>query len=73
MDRNGRKSSSVKISTASSCAAENDARAHRSQALREYSRSVRDNGLKETLRRRDEPFGDGYARVSEPEGRLDPS
>ena len=51
-------------------AAENDARAHRSQAVREYGRSVRDDGLRETLRRRDERFGDGYARVGEPEGRL---
>lgn len=52
-------------------AAENDARAHRSQAVREYGRTVREEGLRETLRRRDEPFGDGFARVSEPEGRLD--
>jgi enoyl-CoA hydratase len=52
-------------------AAENDARAHRSAAVRAYGRSVRDDGLRETLRRRDEPFGDGYARVGEPEGRLD--
>jgi len=51
-------------------AAENDARAHRSTAVKEYSRSVRDDGLRETLRRRDEPFGDGYARVGVPEGRL---
>lgn len=53
-------------------AAENDARAHRSQAVREYIRSVRDDGLRETLRKRDEPFGDGYARAGEPEGRLGP-
>lgn len=52
-------------------AAENDARAHRSTAVRDYSRSVRDDGLRETLRRRDEPFGDGYARVGVPEGRLE--
>lgn len=32
-------------------------------------RGVREDGLKETLRRRDEPFGDGFARVGEPEGR----
>jgi enoyl-CoA hydratase len=50
-------------------AAENDARAHRAPAVREYGRSVREQGLKETLRRRDEPFGEGYARVDEPEGR----
>jgi enoyl-CoA hydratase len=52
-------------------AGENDARAHRAAAVREYGRSVREHGLKETLRRRDEPFGDGYARVDEAEGRSD--
>jgi hypothetical protein len=31
---------------------------------------VREHGLKETLRRRDEPFGNGYVKVDEPEGRL---
>ncbi len=51
-------------------AGENDARAHRSQAVRDYGRSVREHGLKETLRRRDEPFGEGFARVGVPEGRL---
>ena len=50
-------------------AGENDARAHRAPAVREYGRSVREHGLKETLRRRDEPFGEGYARVDEAEGR----
>lgn len=50
-------------------AGENDARAHRSQALRDYGRNMRELGLKETLRRRDEPFGDGFARVGSPEGR----
>lgn len=50
-------------------AGENDARAHRSQAVRDYGRSVKENGLKETLRRRDEPFGEGMVRVGEPEGR----
>jgi enoyl-CoA hydratase len=50
-------------------AGENDARAHRSQAVRGYVRSVREHGLKETLRRRDEPFGEGFARPGEPEGR----
>jgi len=52
-------------------AGENDARAHRAPAVREYGRSVRERGLKETLRRRDEPFGEGNARVDEPEGRSD--
>jgi enoyl-CoA hydratase len=51
-------------------AGENDARAHRAPAVREYGRSVREHGLKETLRRRDEPFGQGYAQVDEPEGRC---
>jgi enoyl-CoA hydratase len=50
-------------------AGENDARAHRAQAVRDYGRDIRELGLKETLRRRDEPFGDGYARVGKPEGR----
>jgi len=50
-------------------AAENDARAHRSPAVRQYARDVREHGLRETLRRRDEPFGEGYARVDDPEGR----
>lgn len=50
-------------------AGENDARAHRAQAVRDYVQNVKEHGLKETLRRRDEPFGDGYARVDEPEGR----
>ena len=50
-------------------AGENDARAHRAQAVRDYGRNIREHGLKETLRRRDEPFGDGYARVGVPEGR----
>jgi enoyl-CoA hydratase len=50
-------------------AGENDARAHRSQAVRDYGRSVREDGLKETLRKRDEPFGEGFVRVGEPEGR----
>ncbi len=50
-------------------AGENDARAHRSQAVRDYGRSVKEHGLKETLRRRDEPFGEGMVRVGEPEGR----
>ncbi len=52
-------------------AGENDARAHRSSAVRQYGRDVREHGLKETLRRRDEPFGEGYVKVDEPEGRPD--
>jgi enoyl-CoA hydratase len=50
-------------------AGENDARAHRAQAVRDYGRSVKEHGLKETLNRRDRPFGDGMAHVGEPEGR----
>lgn len=50
-------------------AAETDARAHRAPAVRQYTRDVREHGLRETLRRRDEPFGEGYARVDAPEGR----
>ena len=52
-------------------AGENDARAHRAPAVRQYVRDVREHGLKETLRRRDEPFGEGYVRVDAPEGRSD--
>ena len=51
-------------------AAENDARAHHATAVREAGRSFKENGIKETLRRRDEPFGDGMAKVGKPEGRL---
>ncbi len=52
-------------------AGENDARAHRAPAVRQYGRDVREHGLKETLRRRDAPFGEGYAKVDQPEGRSD--
>ena len=52
-------------------AGENDARAHRAQAVRDYGKSIKEHGLRETLRRRDEPFGDGYARVDAPEGRSE--
>ncbi len=45
-------------------------RAHRAQAVRNYGRSVKEDGLKESLRKRDEPFGEGFARVGEPEGRA---
>ena len=48
-------------------AAENDVRGHNTQAARDYMTSVRDHGLKETLRRRDAKFGDGRARVNGPE------
>lgn len=51
-------------------AAENDARAHRAEAVRGIGRNIRELGLKEVLRRRDEPFGNGMASVAEPDGRL---
>jgi len=51
-------------------AAENDARAHRAPAVREWVRSSRELGVREALKQRDAPFGDGFAHVSEPDGRL---
>jgi len=51
-------------------AAENDARAHHAPAVREYSRSFKEHGLKETLRKRDEPFGEGMAHAHVPDGRI---
>jgi enoyl-CoA hydratase len=54
-------------------AAENDARAHRSKAVRDYGRTFKEHGLGEALRRRDEPFGEGMARVGVPEGRSRPA
>jgi enoyl-CoA hydratase len=51
-------------------AAETDARAHRAEAVRGFGRRVAELGLREVLRRRDEPFGDGMASAREPDGRL---
>ncbi len=48
-------------------AAENDVRGHNTAAARGYMESVREIGLRETLRRRDAKFGDGRARVNGPE------
>ncbi len=48
-------------------AAENDVRGHNTKAAREYMQSVKDKGLRETLRARDAKFGDGRARVHGPE------
>ena len=48
-------------------AVENDVRGHNTQAAREYGNSVREHGLKATLRTRDGKFGDGRARVNGPE------
>jgi len=52
-------------------AAENDVRGHNTRAAREYGESVRERGLKATLRARDAKFGDGRARVHGPELRDD--
>ncbi|MCE2487628.1 MAG: crotonase/enoyl-CoA hydratase family protein [Desulfurellaceae bacterium] len=48
-------------------AAENDVRGHNTRAARDYIQSVKDKGLRETLRARDAKFGDGRARVRGPE------
>jgi enoyl-CoA hydratase len=53
-------------------AAENDARAHLAPGTAEYRRRVRELGLRQALKERDAAFGDGRARVREPEGRLGP-
>src|SRR5262249_23109631 len=50
-------------------AAENDARAHLAASARQLIVSAREKGLKTALRERDEKFGDGRARVDEPEAR----
>ena len=44
-------------------AAENDARAHTSQAVRDSFRLIAAEGVKAAVAQRDEPFGDGRARV----------
>ena len=48
-------------------AAENDARAHTTRAARDVFKMIATDGLGAALRKRDAPFGDGRARVSEPE------
>jgi enoyl-CoA hydratase len=48
-------------------AAENDVRGHNTRAAGEYMASVKEHGLRETLRARDAKFGDGRARVNGPE------
>lgn len=52
-------------------AVENDARAHRAPAARQEFQDIQTQGLREVLQRRDGPFGAGFARVGEPEGRSD--
>ena len=48
-------------------AAENDARAHTSQANRNSFKQIAEEGLKAALHTRDAPFGDGKAQVEGPE------
>lgn len=48
-------------------ASENDVRGHNTRAANEYRQSVKEHGLKATLRARDAKFGDGRARVHGPE------
>ncbi len=50
-------------------AAENDARAHTSQAARNVFKQISTEGLQAALRDRDAPFGDSRARVEGPEFR----
>ncbi len=50
-------------------AVENDARGHNAAAARAFFRQARDEGLRQALHDRDEPFGDGRARVNGPERR----
>ena len=52
-------------------AAENDVRGHNTRAAKDYQQSVKEHGLKATLRARDAKFGDGRARVDGPEVRDD--
>ena len=50
-------------------AAENDARAHLAPGTAEYFRRVKELGLREAFKQRDADFGDGQAKVREPEQR----
>ena len=50
-------------------AVENDVRGHNTAAASGFRESVREIGLRETLRNRDAKFGDGRARVNGPEFR----
>lgn len=52
-------------------AAENDARAHTTQAARDVFKQIADEGLRAALHDRDAPFGDSRARVIGPEIRDD--
>ncbi len=48
-------------------AAELDARGHLSKSAREFGAAVKEKGVKEAVRMRDEPFGAAFARVEEPD------
>ena len=48
-------------------AVEIDARGHLAESAAGFRRAAAEHGLREALRRRDEPFGDGRARVNGPE------
>jgi enoyl-CoA hydratase len=50
-------------------AAEIDARGHLAESAAGFRRTAAEHGLREALRRRDAPFGDGRARVNGPEVR----
>jgi enoyl-CoA hydratase len=50
-------------------AAETDARGHQAASAEGFRQAAREHGLREALRRRDAPFGDGRARVHGPERR----
>lgn len=52
-------------------AAENDARGHRAPGTKAYFAAVKEKGLREAFKERDEKFGDGRARVRGPEIRDD--
>jgi len=46
-------------------AAETDARAHQSEAVKAFGRTAREEGLSAAFRKRDKPFGDGMAKVED--------
>ena len=48
-------------------AAENDVRGHNTKAAEGYRKSFREKGFRQTVRERDEKFGDGRAKVNGPE------
>lgn len=45
-------------------AAENDARGHHAASARHFGLRMSESGLREAVRERDAPFGDGYVRLS---------